>query len=444
MSLLNLFKRVKKYFYTYKQFQLTDEFKNILEILENSSQNVFLTGKAGTGKSTLIQYFRSHSKKSVVVVAPTGIAAFNLGGQTIHSFFKFPPSIIDKKAINNDVDPKLYTEIDTLVIDEISMVRADVLDGVDIFLRRYGRDKSLPFGGIQILLVGDLYQLPPVVAQKEKEILYKMYETPYFFNSNVFNQANFKKIELMTVFRQTEDQFIEILNKIRIGEIDNETLGPINNRVSQKKSDDHIILTTTNGVADEINQSKLDSIDKPPFTYSAEIEGNFPHEENKIPALWNLQLKKDSQVMFIKNDRRGRWINGTLGWVTYLSENIIKVRISDNIVEVPKGEWENIKYEYDDESQEIKGISVGKMKQYPLRLAWAVTIHKSQGMTFSKVRVDFTKSPFAHGQTYVALSRCRTLEGLLLTKRIWAKDILIDPEITEFYKTLTNNNPKNN
>ncbi len=418
-------------------FVLTKEFQESLNILENTSQNVFLTGKAGTGKSTLIKYFRAHSKKSMVIVAPTGISAFHIGGQTIHSFFKFPPHIIDKKAISDRIDSRIYADIDTLVIDEISMVRADVLDGIDLFLRKYGRNRNLPFGGTQVVLVGDLYQLPPVVTDKEAQIFHKLYETPYFFNSNVFKLANFRIIELTTIFRQKQDHFTEILNKIRVGQADNETLNPINDRVSSKNSNSHIILTTTNSVADGINESKLESINKKTFTYTATVEGNFPSEERNLPVQFNLQLKKGARVMFVKNDRGGRWINGTLGWISDLYPDKIKVSISDDnksaTVNVPIEEWENIKYEYDDETQEIKTIVVGKLKQYPLRLAWAVTIHKSQGMTFSKVKVDFTKSPFAHGQTYVALSRCRTLEGLLLTKKIWLNDILIDPEITEFH-----------
>lgn len=424
-------------------FTLTDEFKKSLELLENTSHNIFITGKAGTGKSTLIQYFRSHTKKSVVVVAPTGISAYNVGGQTIHSFFKFPPHIIDKRSISDRIDTRLYTEIDTIIVDEISMVRADVLDGIDYFMRKYGRDKNLPFGGTQVVLVGDLYQLPPVVTNAEYSIFRKLYESPYFFNSNVYKAADFKTVELTTIFRQRQDHFIEILNQIRVGDVDPISLQMINNRLSNKESKDHIILTTTNGVADGINISKLESIKRPLFTYTATIEGDFPNDEKTLPAPWKLELKKGSRVMFIKNDKGGRWINGTLGWVTDLDEAKIRVKISDDhtnkIVSVPIEEWENIKYEYDDESQELKTIVVGKLKQYPLRLAWAVTIHKSQGMTFSKVRIDFTKSPFAHGQTYVALSRCRTLEGLLLTKRIWLNDILIDPEVVEFYKTYVTN-----
>lgn len=441
-SVILLINFLKKYLRRTTPFFLTPEFQESLKILENTSQNVFLTGKAGTGKSTLIQYFRSHSKKSIVVVAPTGIAAYNIGGQTIHSFFKFPPGIIDKKAIHDRIDTRLYMDIDTVVIDEISMVRADVLDGIDLFLRRYGRSRSLPFGGAQIILVGDLYQLPPVVTKEEVKIFRKLYETPYFFNSNVFKLANFKIVELTTIFRQKQDHFIEILNQIRVGEIDNDALVPINNRVSQKNSKDHIILTTTNGVADGINQAKLDSINKPLFTFNAIIEGNFPDKDRHLPAPKKLDLKKGARVMFVKNDRGGRWINGTLGWISELNSERIRVKLSDESgekeVTVPLEEWENVKYEYDDESEEIKTIVVGKLKQFPLRMAWAVTIHKSQGMTFSKVKIDFTKSPFAHGQTYVALSRCRTLEGLLLTKRIWLNDIIIDPEITEFHKVMAN------
>lgn len=431
---------LKKVIWWKPRFYLTEEFRSSLDLLENTSQNVFLTGKAGTGKSTLIQYFRTHTKKSAVIVAPTGISALNVGGQTIHSFFKFPPRLIDKKAINARIDSRLYSDLDTIVIDEISMVRADVLDGIDYFMRKYGRDRNLPFGGAQLILVGDLYQLPPIVTKEEYSLFHKLYETPYFFNSNVFKQANFKVIELTTIFRQKQDHFIAILNQIRVGQIDNDTLDAINKRVSKKQSDEHIVLTTTNSVAERINKSKLDVINKPLFTYEAKVEGDFPSDERNWPAPSKLELKKGARVMFIKNHRGGRWINGTLGWVSEVTPDRIRVKISDNnpdqLIDVPLEEWENIKYEYDDESQEIKTIVVGKLKQYPLRLAWAVTIHKSQGMSFSKVKVDFTKSPFAHGQTYVALSRCRTLEGLVLTKRIWRNDILIDPEIIEFHKAV--------
>lgn len=437
-SLSTLVKLLRKIFNINTPLVLTPEFKSALDILENTSQNIFLTGKAGTGKSTFIQYFRSHTKKSVVVVAPTGISAFNVGGQTIHSFFKFPPRIIDQNAITNRIDTRLYAEIDTIVVDEISMVRADILDGIDLFMRKYGRNKSLPFGGTQIVLVGDLYQLPPVVTKEEANVFHKLYETPYFFNSKIYKSANFKVIELTVMFRQNQDHFIDILNQIRTGEANNDTLDPINKCVSSKDSKDHIILTTTNGVADGINKFKLDSLRGSIFIYQAKIEGNFPTEERNLPAPWKLELKKGARVMFVKNDSGGRWINGSLGWIHDLKENRIRVKLSGEgivkMVEVPIEEWENIEYEYDDQTQEIKTVVVGKLKQYPLRLAWAVTIHKSQGMTFSKVRVDFTKSPFAHGQTYVALSRCKTLEGLLLTKRIWPNDILIDPEIVEFHK----------
>ncbi len=436
--ILNFVSDFIKTHFRLRGFVLTEDFKKCLDLLENNSQNVFLTGKAGTGKSTLIKHFRFHTKKCVVVVAPTGIAALNIGGQTIHSFFKFPPRIITKKAISDRIDTRLYANIDTLVIDEISMVRADILDGIDYFLRHYGRDRNLPFGGIQVVLVGDLYQLPPVVTKEEAGIYNKLYDSPYFFNSLVYKMANFKVIELSTVFRQTDDHFIEILNKIRVGQVDNETLAPINERLSQKDSKDHIILTTTNSVADGINQQKLDSINKPLFSYQATIEGVFPTEDRNLPAPLKLQLKKGARVMFVKNDRGGRWINGTLGRVAYLDESKIKVKINDEHnnyeIEVLVEEWENIRYERDPETEEIKIMVIGKLQQFPLRLAWAVTIHKSQGMTFPKVKVNFTKPTFAHGQAYVAFSRCKELKGLMLTTRVWPNDILIDPEITEFHK----------
>jgi ATP-dependent DNA helicase PIF1 len=421
-----------------QKFIITEEHQQCLDILENSNENLFITGKAGTGKSTLIEHFRNTTKKKVVVVAPTGIAALNVRGQTIHSFFKFPPRMIDPKAIKRMSNSRLYKDVDTIIIDEISMVRADVLDGIDQFLRIHGKDFSLPFGGVQMVFVGDLYQLPPVVTYEEQAMFNRFYDTPYFFSSNCFNYREFILIELKTIFRQKEQEFIDVLNKIRVGDVSMETMEIINNRLSERPAgDDYIILCTTNKVAEGINSSKLAAIQKPEHVYDATITGNFPTEERNIPVELELKLKVGAKVLFVKNDVGGQWVNGSVGKVHHLDKDTIHVMLDGGkLVDVTQMEWENIRYEYDEEKGEIVSTVLGTLTQYPLKLAWAITIHKSQGMSFDKVVIDFAKSPFAHGQTYVALSRCRSLDGLVLTKKIYPNDVLIDEKIREFYRKI--------
>jgi ATP-dependent DNA helicase PIF1 len=418
-----------------EKFVLTEEHKVCLDLLENTSDTIFLTGKAGTGKTTLINYFRGHTKKKVVVLAPTGIAALNIKGQTIHSFFKFPPRMIDKNAIRRNTNSRIYSDIDCIVIDEISMVRADLLDGIDMFLRLHGKDKNLPFGGIQMVFVGDMYQLPPVVRYEEMEVFARFYDSPYFFSANCVRDMLFHFIELQTIFRQKELEFVGILNKIRVGEVTADTFGLINERLDPRgASDKHIILSTTNKVAEGINESKLAAINQPVFVYKAEVEGNFPTEERNIPAELELNLKKGARVLFVKNDLGGQWVNGSTGVVSSLDKESIQVKLDETgaLVEVHLDSWENIRYELDQKTGELKTEVLGKLKQFPLKLAWAVTIHKSQGMSFDKVCLDFSKSPFAHGQTYVALSRCRTLDGLVVTRKLWPNDVMVDARIIEF------------
>jgi ATP-dependent DNA helicase PIF1 len=422
-----------------QKFILTDEHKVSLDYLENSYQNLFISGKAGTGKTSLIHHFRSITKKKVVVLAPTGIAALNIKGQTIHSFFKFPPRLIEASSIRRVSNERIYADIDCLIIDEISMVRADILDGIDRFLRLHGRDKNMPFGGVQIILVGDMYQLPPVVSREEAEVFNRIYDSPFFFSAKSFNSLQLLYIELQTVFRQKELDYISMLNSVRTGKVDVKTLDLVNNRVKPEKvNDSYVILCTTNKVVEGINHNKLLSINKPEFKYDATLEGTFPTEERNLPVELELKLKVGARVLFVKNDIEGQWVNGTTGTVEKLEKDLIAVKLdgSGKLVDVHKDSWENIRYTLDEKTGELKSEVIGKLTQYPLKLAWAITIHKSQGMSFDKVCLDFSKSPFTHGQTYVALSRCRTLDGLILTRKIWPNDILIDERITSFYRRL--------
>lgn len=423
-----------------KQFEgelvVTDELSEFLYLLENTHENYFITGKAGTGKTTLIEMFRKMTRKKVVVLAPTGLAAINARGQTIHSFFKFPPRMLHEQMIRKHNDNSLYTDIDTIIIDEASMLRADMLDAIDKFLRKNAKDKNQPFGGIQIVLVGDLFQLPPVVSREENDIYYSFYETPYFFSANCFSSYLFTTLLLDKVFRQADEEFVNVLNTIRDGNASIETLLPINSRIKKDNFvQDHIILCTTNAAAENINQIKLDAISASEHEYQAILEGSFKENDRYLPVNPILKLKKNARVLFIKNDPGGKWVNGTLGTVHKLKENYIQVKLDNGeIVDVEKETWMDIRYKYNENDKELQEETVGKVYQYPLKLAWAITIHKSQGMTFDKVCLDFRRSPFAHGQTYVALSRCRTLEGITLTKNIYPNDVLVDSRIVEFYQ----------
>ncbi|HSX09933.1 MAG TPA: DEAD/DEAH box helicase [Candidatus Saccharimonadales bacterium] len=439
---MTLLKKLQELFKGKNGFILTEEFQQILNLIQTSNQNLFITGKAGTGKSTLIELIRNHVDKKIVVLAPTGLSAINVRGQTIHSFFHLPPRLITRDSIRRLYNDRIFKDIDTVIIDEISMVRADVIDGIDHFLRIHGKDRNLPFGGIQMIFVGDLYQLPPILRQEESHVYYQLYDTPYFFSASAFNERNFIFIELTQIFRQKDEKFVNILNSVRVGTINQQALEPINARFAESRLDrnKYITLTTTNAVANSINESELNKINQLVFTYAAEIEGDFPTTNTTLPVELELHLKKGARVMFVKNDKGRMWVNGTLGTVHALKEDSIEVKIEENnrseIVTVSKEKWENIKYDLDDDTNELKEKVMGTLTQYPLRLAWAITIHKSQGMTFEKVNIDFTKSPFAHGQTYVALSRCRTIEGIVLSKKIWPNDVIVDERIIAFSKRI--------
>lgn len=421
-----------------KSYTITEEHQKCLDILENTHQNLFITGKAGTGKSLLIQYFRTHTQKKVALLAPTGIAALNIRGQTIHSFFGFPPRLIELQAIRKS-PRRIFADLDCLIIDEISMVRADLLDGIDRFLRLSGRDRQLPFGGVQVVFVGDLYQLPPVVTPEEAGLFYQLYESPYFFSAGSFQPQDFEIVELTNVFRQKDAEFISLLNQIRAGHSTAPLLDLVNQKiVTGRPGKQHIILCPVNQTADQINQERLVEISHPLHIYGAVIEGDFPTQNRSLPVELKLKLKKDAKVIFVKNDPAGRWVNGTTGKIQELGENLVRVKLDETkkIVEAGIEEWVNIRYEFNQTTGQLEEKVIGKLKQYPLRLAWAITIHRSQGMSLDKVCLDFSRSPFAHGQTYVALSRCRSLDGLALTRKIWPNDILIDPRIIEFHQNL--------
>jgi len=422
------------------------EFQTALDLIQETNQSFFLTGKAGTGKSTFLKHIVETTSKNYVVVAPTGIAAVNVGGVTIHSFFQFPlrPLLPEDEDIKlfwkNSEKRKIITAMDTLIIDEVSMVRADLIDGIDYSLRRNGGNPNLPFGGKQIVFVGDIFQLEPVTIRNsgEQKIVNEIYGSAYFYNAKVFERVNLFTVELQKVYRQTDPQFISLLDKVRVKETMQADIDRINSRVFSeielKKKEFAITLTTKNDLADRVNSIKLAELKTNPFSYTEEISGEF--EESKYPTEPELILKEGAQVIFIKNDTDKRWVNGTIGQVDELTDAEIKIKLKDGSVHsVEKRVWENIKYQYNKEQKKIEQEIVGTFKQYPLKLAWAITIHKSQGLTFDRVVIDFGDGTFASGQAYVALSRATTFEGLFLKQKMHTTDIYIDEEIKDFAKS---------
>ena len=533
----------------YKNLKLSDESKDVVDTLENSGENLFITGRAGTGKSTLLGYFRSTTKKNVVVVAPTGVAALNVRGQTIHGFFKFKIGVTvqDVKKITAEIDQKMYKKIDMLIIDEISMVRADLFDCIDRFLRLNGKNPAEPFGGVQIVVIGDLFQLPPVVGPGEGYIFETKYESPYFFDAPAYKQGGFQVIELTHVYRQQDPVFIDILDKIRTGEADMQHVEYINrmcleidgkkvtmtdmqtadavvsdslyvsdegipiddeerdedgnivvrknmhaNSQSKSVNSNHlkhdaqssennseknkliedlkkqfdasgikglsfgiksttgvsdaipksntledgvkkltVYLVTTNALADKINTEKLEEIKTPSKIYKGALVGRF--EQKNAPAPEQLVLKLGAQVMTLKNDPGGKWVNGDIGTVEKLLDASVRIRFEDGRVEEVVGDtWEMVRYEYDELHDQLESEVVGKYTQIPIKLAWAVTIHKSQGKTFDTAIIDFGKGTFAHGQAYVALSRVRSLQCITLKNPLRAQDVRIDERIRDF------------
>lgn len=417
------------------------------QYINSTNVSIFLTGKAGTGKTTFLRHMVANAKKRNVVVAPTGVAAVNAGGVTIHSFFQLPfdPYLPDVPELKTEYQLpeykrklrkekiKIIRTLELLIIDEISMVRADLLDAVDHTLRQY-RHSSRPFGGVQLLMIGDVQQLPPVVTENEKPYLEKVYPSPFFFHSKALQQLNYVTIELTTIFRQKEQRFVDLLNNIRDNRFDKTTLERLNMRYipnfDPPEEDHYIRLTTHNHQSDRINETKLAELSSKPYTFTAIVKGIFP--ESSAPTSTRLVLKKGAQVMFLKNDTQHRYYNGKIGTVVGFAEEAVVVADEEgNEIAVGIEKWENIKYEINPDNNQIEQQVDGTFEQYPLRLAWAITIHKAQGLTFDRVVID-AGAAFAYGQVYVALSRCRTLEGLVLSTPISINCRFSDEDVSSF------------
>lgn len=424
------------------QSQDNAELRQAWEFVEHTGTSIFLTGKAGTGKTTFLKTVKEHSSKRMIVVAPTGVAAINAGGVTIHSFFQLPfTPYIPGATIRDRFDfskakRRIIASLDMVVIDEISMVRADLLDAIDSVLRRY-RDATQPFGGVQLLMIGDLQQLTPVVTPQDEEVLGRYYDTPYFFGSKALRQVNYVTIQLTHVYRQQDAAFINILNHIRDGHPTADDLDRLNARCNStfipKPEDGYIRLTTHNRMADSYNENELLKLRGPRYSFKATVDGDFPAAN--YPADETLYLKQGAQVMFIKNDSSGKhqYYNGRIGHIVAIDEKSIAVLCpgDKDAIKVEPDEWENTKYSINAETKTIEPKVAGTFKQYPLRLAWAITIHKSQGLTFEHAIIDAGFS-FASGQVYVALSRCKSLDGLVLASRIGQSSIINDQRVTDY------------
>jgi hypothetical protein len=426
------------------------EWQQALQIIQYTRRSLFLTGKAGTGKSTFLRYVAQHTKKKNVVLAPTGIAAINAGGQTLHSFFKLPfhPLLPNDSRYNvrnmrktlkySGETIKLIRELELIIIDEISMVRADIIDFIDRLLRVYCRNMREPFGGKQLLLVGDIFQLEPVVKEEEWRLMQPFYSTAYFFAAKIWQEMQLVSIELRKVYRQSDAQFIGILDRIRENAATETDLKAINARVGKvshiKQNSFEITLATRRDTVDYINDQKLAELDGGISMFKGTIKGDFPL--TSLPAPMELEVKPGAQVIFVKNDKEKRWVNGTIGIVTGIDEEegIISVVDEDGYEhDVACEVWENMRYTFDEKEQKIVEELLGTFVQFPLRLAWAITVHKSQGLTFRRVKIDFSGGgAFAGGQTYVALSRCSSLEGITLEEPIHQSDIFVRPEVVAF------------
>lgn len=430
--------------------------QDAIRIIQNTHQTLFLTGKAGTGKSTFLRYIAQTTKKKYIVLAPTGIAAINAGGSTLHSFFKLPfhpllpndtrytqRKLKDTLKYNGE-KRKILREVELIIIDEISMVRADIIDFIDKVLRVYSRNIYQPFGGKQLLLVGDMYQLEPVLKEDERQLLKPYYPSTFFFDALVFKEMKLVSIELQKVYRQTDPTFINILDSIRTTSVSIDQLSTLNKQVGKVIANDKNKLTITlsgkRDTVDHINEQELSHLPGKPITLYGHIEGDFP--ESNLPTPIELYLKVGAQVLFIKNDKEKRWVNGTLGTIVSFSKEeptIIVVRTEKGEeVNVEQEIWSNVIYSYNEKEQKIEEQEIGVYQQYPLKLAWAITIHKSQGLTFNNVNIDLTGGVFAGGQTYVALSRCTSLEGISLKYPIRKEDVFIRSEIVQFAQRYNN------
>lgn len=423
------------------------EVLNLFNKIENTNKSYFITGKAGTGKSTFIQYFAKRSKKRIMLTAFTGIAAINVGGQTIHSFFRFPL----KPLLPEDHEITLFREftqkykiiqnIETIIIDEVSMLRSDLLEAIDFSLRKNGGDPTKPFGGKQIIFVGDVFQLPPVTDttdEVENFLFSEEYRSEYFFDSIAYKKISPIYFEFQVSHRQKDDMhFVQILDKVRICNAEDSTFHAINERYlpnySPKNEDFIITLTSINAIANVENSKKLQELTFTRFTYDADIIGEF--KEEKYPTQKTLELKKFAQVILIKNDPAGRWVNGTIAKIDFLANDLIEIRLQNGQKHrLQKETWENRKYKYDRDKKRIVSETIGSFSQFPIKLAWAITIHKSQGLTFDNVIIDLGAGAFVNGQVYTALSRCRTLNGIVLKRKLKKEDIIADRRIINFHQ----------
>lgn len=451
----------------------TPEFQSALNLIRFTHNSLFLTGRAGTGKSTFLRYVREHTKKKCVVLAPTGIAAINAGGATLHSFFKLPFHPLapdDARYAGQRIREflkyskehiKLLQSIELIIIDEISMVRADIIDFIDRILRTYTRNHRTPFGGKQMLLIGDIFQLEPVVKADERDILSRFYPSPFFFDAHVFKQMELVSIELTKVYRQQDQQFINVLDRIRNNAFTTNDLALLNSRVSKDKGTNHpdnqdfhdwldnptvpthlgITLCTRRDDVDYINDTELGRLDGDAITLRGTIRGDFP--QTSLPTLLELNIKLGAQIIFVKNDQNKQWVNGTLGTIIGFSEEpygLIVITENGTEVLVEEAQWANVRYTYNEKEKKIEEEQLGTFTQFPIRLAWAITIHKSQGLTFDRVNIDFGTGTFAGGQAYVALSRCRSLQGIVLKRPLNYADVFVRPEVAKFAKYF--NNPK--
>lgn len=429
------------------------ELQNALQLVQFTHRSLFLTGKAGTGKSTFLHYIAQTTKKKYVILAPTGIAAINVGGATLHSFFKLPfhPLLPNDRRYStqqlrntlkyNSEKIKLIRELELIIIDEISMVRADIIDFIDKILRVYSHNMRIPFGGKQLLLVGDVYQLEPVLKEEDWQLLQPYYPSKFFFDAHVFRSFQLVCIELQKVYRQRDDKFISILDHIRTSTITTTDLSLLNQQVGQHQPMDahqlSITLSTRRDTVDYINGLHLSKLPGDATILHGSIDGEYP--ENNLPTPIELEIKTGAQILFIKNDREKRWVNGTLGTIIGIGDEEdgkIYVRTEQGEdVDVGQEVWNNVRYTYNQKEQKVEEEILGSFQQFPLRLAWAVTIHKSQGLTFNQVKIDLSGGVFAGGQTYVALSRCRSLKGIALQEPVKREDIYVNQEVVKFSKT---------